>query len=133
MSEPAGAPAYVLDASALLAVLHAEPGAETVGGLVASSAISAVNWCEVFGKLRAVGVDGDALAEGVAETGVEIVAFDADHARLAGELHLSTKDAGLSLADRACLALAAKLDVPALTADRAWTSLEVGVEVRCIR
>lgn len=104
-----------------------------VGEWIASSALSAVNWCEVFGKLRAFGVDGDALAGGVAETGVEIVAFDADHARLAGELYLSTKDAGLSLADRACLALAAKLDVPALTADRAWTSLDVGVEVRCIR
>lgn len=133
MSEPAGASAYVLDASALLALLHAEPGAELVGQRVASSAISAVNWCEVVGKLRAVGVDGDALADGVAETGVEIVAFDADHARLAGELVLSTKDVGLSLADRACLALAMQLGAPAVTADRAWTSLEVGVEVLCIR
>jgi PIN domain nuclease of toxin-antitoxin system len=134
VSEPAGAPpAYVLDASALLALLHAEPGAEAVGKLVACSAISAVNWCEVFGKLRAVGVDGDALAEGVAETGIEIVAFDEDQARLAGELHRSTKDAGLSLADRACLALATHLGVPAVTADKAWTSLDVRVEVRCIR
>lgn len=124
---------YVLDASALLALLHAEPGAEAVGELVGSSAISAVNWCEVFGTLRAVGVDGDALAEGVAETGIEIVAFDADHARLAGELYLSTKDAGLSLADRACFALAAQLGVPAVTADTAWVSLDVGIEVRCIR
>ncbi len=133
MSEPAGAPAYVLDASALLALLHAEPGAEMVGQWVASSAISAVNWCEVVGKLRAVGVDGDALADGVAETGVEIVAFDAEHAWLAGELVLSTKDVGLSLADRACLALAMQRGAPAVTADRAWTSLEVGVEVICIR
>lgn len=123
----------MLDASALLALLQAEPGADAVGELMPSAAISAVNWCEVFGKLRAVGIDGDALVAGVAETGLEIVAFAADDARLAGELYRSTRDAGLSLADRACLALATVRDVPAVTADRMWADLDVGVEVRCIR
>lgn len=123
----------MLDASALLALLQAEPGADAVGELMPSAAISAVNWCEVFGKLRAVGIDGDALVAGVAETGLEIVAFAADDARLAGELYRSTRDAGLSLADRACLALATVRDVPAVTADRTWADLDVGVEVRCIR
>lgn len=133
MTEPPPARAYVLDASALLALLHAEPGAAQVGEYVASAAISAVNWCEVVGKLRVAGVDGDALADGMSATGVEIVPFDADHARLAGELLLLTREAGLSLADRACLTLARQLGVPAITADRAWTSLELDVDVHCVR
>lgn len=123
----------VLDASAVLALVNAEPGADVVAGLTARAAISSVNWCEVYGKLRAVGVDGDALAGEIAETGIVVVPFDDDDARGAGELLLSKREAGLSLADRACLALAQRLGVPAVTADRNWAGLDVGVEVTCIR
>ena len=67
------------------------------------------------------------------DTGVAIRPFHASDARTAGELVLTTRRAGLSLADRACLALATRLGVPAVTADRAWLELDVGVEIVCIR
>jgi ribonuclease VapC len=70
---------------------------------------------------------------GFCVTGIEVVPFDADDARAAGELSLVTRDAGLSLGDRACLALARRLDVPAVTADRAWLNVDAGVDVVCVR
>ena len=126
-------PAWVIDASALLALLNQEPGADAVEEHLDAAAISAVNWCETYEKLRQAGVDGGALVTGFAETGIEVWSFDAEDARLAGELAVLTREAGLSLADRACLALAARLRVPAVTADRAWLSLDIGVEVIGIR
>jgi ribonuclease VapC len=121
----------VLDASALLALLNSERGADVVAAHLYAAVVSAVNWSETYGALRRAGVDGDALAEGFAETGIEVVPFDADDARAAGEL--VTRDAGLSLGDRACLALARRLDVPAVTADRAWLNVDAGVDVVCVR
>lgn len=87
----------------------------------------------MYGKLRALGVDGDMLATEIAETGIVILPFDDHDARAAGELLLPTREVGLSLADRACLALAQRLGVPAVTADHAWASLDLGVQVTCIR
>lgn len=128
-----GSPAFVLDASALMALLNVEPGAEAVNQFAPSAAISAVNWCETYGKLRAAGVDAGSLTANMQETGIAILPFDEIDARAAGELAPATKHAGLSLADRACLALAARLRVPAVTADRAWPNLDVGVEILCVR
>jgi ribonuclease VapC len=128
-----GAAECVVDASALLALLNGETGASEVAERISSSTISAVNWCETYGKLRRAGVDGDELVSGLADTGITIAPFDADDARIAGELDAIGKEAGLSLADRACLALARRLSVPALTADRAWMTVDVGVEIVCIR
>ncbi len=65
--------------------------------------------------------------------GIEVEAFDADAADETGALWTATRDTGLSLADRACLAVARSLELPAVTADRAWLELDVGVDVRCIR
>lgn len=65
--------------------------------------------------------------------GIVIVPFDPGDAERTGDLHDSTRAAGLSLADRACLALAGRLGVPAVTADRAWADLDVGVEIVCVR
>ena len=126
-------PARVLDASALLALLNDEPGADRVAEHLDAAAISAVNWCETYGKLRQAGVGGDDLVAGFAETGIEIMPFEAQDACLAGELVSVSREAGLSLADRACLALAARLGVPAVTADRTWLELDIGVEVIGIR
>lgn len=123
----------VLDASALLALLNSEPGAEVVAAHVGDASISAVNWSEAYGKLRTRGVDGTALAAGMSETGIVVVPFDSDDALAAGELLPLTRRAGLSLADRSCLALAQRLGLPAVTADRAWTKLDVGVEIILIR
>jgi len=123
----------VIDASALLALLNQEHGADAVEEHLEAAAISAVNWCETYGKLRQAGVGGEGLVAGFEETGIAIWPFDAEDARLAGELAGPTREAGLSLADRACLALATRLGVPAVTADRAWLALDIGVEVIAIR
>ena len=123
----------VFDASALLALLNAEPGGDVADGFVGNAAISSVNWCEAYGKLRARGVEAAPLSAEMAETVIAVLQFDEDDARHAGELLMATRSVGLSLADRACLALAARLGVPAVTADRAWVDLDVGVEVVCIR
>lgn len=136
-SKPSLAPvaesALVFDASALLALLNEEPGAEVVQELVHRASISSVNWCEAFGRLRQAGVPHDALRDEMAETGVEVIAFERGDAEAAGDLLPRTRAHGLSLADRACLALASRLSVPAVTADRAWAELDVGVEIICIR
>lgn len=128
----AEAPA-VLDASALLALLNDERGADVVATHLAAAVISAVNWSETYAILRRSGVVGEELAAGFAETGIEIVPFSADDAEAAGELALATRAAGLSLGDRACLALALRLGATAITADRAWLKVKTGVRVICVR
>ena len=125
--------AFVLDASALMALLNVEPGAEAVEELATVAAISSINWCETYGKLRTAGVDAALLGANMLETGITILPFDETDARNTGELVAVTRGAGLSLADRACLSLASRLGVPAVTADRAWANLDLGVEVVCIR
>jgi ribonuclease VapC len=123
----------VLDASALLALLHAEPGAEAVEQAVDRAAISTVNWSEVCQRSLARNVDTNGLRAEVEAVGVEIVPFTAADAERAADLWFPTRRLGLSLGDRACLALASRLDRPALTADRSWIELDLGVEIQAIR
>lgn len=123
----------VLDASALLALAHGEPGAEHVAALVESSAISAVNWAEVVESRIGRG-HGPRIARAAAtQAGIKITPLDARQAELAAGLREPTRRHGLALADRCCLALALSLGAPALTADRAWAKLDVGVEIELIR
>lgn len=117
----------------MLALILEEPGAEAVEQVSEDAALSAVNWAEVWQVADAAGVRSDELRSRVIAYGVSIVTFDLDDAEHAGDLHRETRAKGLSLADRACLALAARLGVPAVTADRAWVDLDVGVEIVCIR
>jgi ribonuclease VapC len=123
----------VLDASALLALLHPEPGAETVEEAVDEAAMSTVNWSEVQQRWVARGVDARGLRTDVEALGLELVPFTADDAEYAAELWPRTRRLGLSLGDRACLALAYRLGLPALTADRSWLRVKLDVEVRPIR
>ncbi len=124
----------VLDASALLALLNQEEGSEQVGELVATGAIiSAVNLSEVAAKLSLVGMPEPLVQEAMDPLGLEIVPFDAEQAYRAALLAGPTRAVGLSLGDRACLALAAQVGLPAVTADRAWRRLELDVHVRVIR
>jgi len=123
----------VLDASALLALLHAEPGAAVVEEALEQAAISTVNWSEVYQRWVARGVDVGGLGADVEALGLEIVPFTVDDAERAAELWSPTRRLGLSLGDRACLGLARRLGLPALTADRAWLDLDLDVEVRAIR
>jgi PIN domain nuclease of toxin-antitoxin system len=125
---------YVLDASALLVLLKGEAGSERViEALMDGAAISAVNFSEVVAKLREGGMLEEAIHESLDSLELDIVEFDTEFAYQAGLLRPLTKSAGLSLGDRACLALAQNLNLPALTADRAWDSLSLGIRVQVIR
>lgn len=124
----------VLDASALLAFLNHEPGAQVVGESLPGAAISAVNLSEVIAKLVDQGTTETALRATLDSLGLTVYSFDTTLAYAAGLLRPSTRAFGLSLGDRACLALAEKLGLPAITADRAWLELPDFAElVRAIR
>lgn len=124
--------AYVLDASALLAMVHGERGGDAVAALLPASVVSSVNWSEVLQKAAAHGVSTEGMADDLRVLGLEISAFEADEAEEAARLW--TRGAQhLSLGDRACLATALRRRLPALTADRGWAELSLDVEVRSIR
>jgi PIN domain nuclease of toxin-antitoxin system len=123
----------VLDASAVLALAHREPGADRVAPHVDGACLSTVNWSEVARVCVTVGRKPASLREILADAGCVIVPFDADDAERAARLWPATRAAGLSLGDRACLALAERLGRTAVTADRAWVGLDVAVEVVCVR
>lgn len=131
--------APVLDASALLAHLRDEPGADVVAEAIASGAvISTVNLAEVFSRVADRGGDPAKLAAELTQSGlldgaITVEPFTSADAIDAGRLRPLTRDAGLSLGDRACLALARRLDAPALTADTDWQGVAHGVELRPIR
>jgi ribonuclease VapC len=123
----------VLDASAIIALAHGEPGADRVEPLVNGSFVSAVNWSEIARVCLATGRRPDALHGALTDAGCETVGFTVEDAELAARLWDETHLAGLSLADRACLALARRVRAAAVTADRAWVGLDVGVDVICVR
>ena len=123
----------VFDASAALALLQHEPGNDVVKRHVPGALMSAVNVAEVGTKLVERGMDKDRVRAAIATLGLEIVPFDEEAAYASAILHGRTRASGLSLGDRACLVLAKRLGLPALTPDRAWADLDVGVEVRLIR
>lgn len=123
----------VLDASALLALLHEEPGSQEVESVIPGAVISAVNLSEVVAKLSEAGMPEAAIQAAIASVELEIHVFDAALAHRAGLLRVATRHLGLSLGDRACLALGKHLSLPVLTTDRAWERVEVGVEVKVAR
>jgi PIN domain nuclease of toxin-antitoxin system len=125
--------AYVLDASALLCLLQEEPGAERVAGALPAAMIGAVNYSEVVGKLVESELD-EATVDGLIDTlQLKVVPFDQIQARLAGSLRATTRKLGLSLGDRACLALAAVEGATALTCERSWTKFEAPCKVETLR
>lgn len=125
----------VLDASAVLTLLYREPGHEVVAGLVDGAVISAVNWSEVVQKLAQRGMpDPGAVAAGLLALGAEVVAFGRADAETAAGLWPAGRARGLSLGDRACLAVARVVSAGfAVTADSAWADVAAGVEIRVIR
>lgn len=123
----------ILDASAFLAVAHAEPGAEKVRPVLRESVLSAVNLTEVLQTLVRKGMSLATAEEEVQRFVGGIAPFDQELASLAAGLESVTRPFGLSLGDRACLALGMRLRLPVLTADQAWAKLDVGVIVELIR
>lgn len=123
----------VLDASAVLAFLHDEPGGSEVGAVLQGSLVSTVNWAEVVQKALAHGVDIAGMQADFSDIGVTFVPFTTNQAELAAGIWLQNRSAGLSLADRACLALALDCQAPVFTADRAWHGLSLGIDIRLLR
>ncbi len=123
----------VLDASALLVLLNAEPGVEVVSQALPLGVMSAVNLSEVIAKLAEAGMPEAVARQAIGGLAVEVVSFDDEQAYMAGMLRPLTMHLGLSLGDRACLALARLLNSPALTTDRLWAQLDLGIEVEILR
>jgi PIN domain nuclease of toxin-antitoxin system len=128
--------AWVLDASALLAYLWQEPGHETVAQRIEQSTVmmSSVNLSEVLSRAADKGMSPSAMAALQAALPFEIIPFDKAQAQTAASLRPPTQALGLSLGDRACLALAIERQAVALTADRVWQELEIeGLAVELLR
>ncbi|WP_407523847.1 type II toxin-antitoxin system VapC family toxin [Methylobacterium oryzisoli] len=125
----------VLDASAVLALLFDEPGADQVRAHVAEGLIGVANLAETLAKLVDRGLPPAEAAQAVTILGMQIVPFTDAQARTSAALRPATRAAGLSLGDRACLALALERGLPAVTAERRWSEIAeaVGVTVEVIR
>ena len=123
----------VLDASAVLALLHDEPGASEVAPWIAEGVMSAVNLAEVVGKLLEAGMPEQPAIRAIEGLALDVAAFDAAMAIRAGALRPSTRSLGLSLADRICLATAHELELPVITADRARREFDVGIPIHLVR
>jgi ribonuclease VapC len=124
---------YALDASALLCLLLEERGAEKVLAALPGCVISAVNLSEVVAKLSDHGGEADAIEAALTSLDLDVIAFDREQARLAGLLRAQTRKLGLSLGDRACLALGVVRNVAVLTCDATWTKLDIGCVVELAR
>lgn len=123
----------IVDASALLTFLLAEEGSDAVAGRLRHAAMSAVNYTETLTRSLDRGKQLGAAAADIARLQLSVVPFDAEQATVAASLRAATRHLGLSLGDRACLALAISRRLPVLTADRAWAGLHLQVEIQVIR
>jgi PIN domain nuclease of toxin-antitoxin system len=124
---------YVLDASALLALLNGEPGSEQVAAVLTEAVISSVNLSEVIARLADAGRSRTEISEFLEALELEVASFDTEMAYRAGMLRPLTRHLGLSLGDRTCLALGEFLRLPVMTADRAWGELDIEIEVQIVR
>jgi ribonuclease VapC len=124
----------ILDASAVLALIHDEPGAELVANAMAESMIGTPNLAEVISKLVDAQINPADVRQLLVAAGVIIEPLTTDDAELAGALRSVKGGRQLSLGDRCCLALTIR-SAPAIvmTADRAWQKLDLPIEVRLIR
>ncbi len=125
----------VLDASALLAYLFDEPGAEIVAKLLdaGNALVSSVNYAETVSKLIDRKMPEEVVKITMENLGLEVVSYDEQQALLTGFFRKSCLSYGLSLGDRACFALARVNNFPVLTADRVWKEVSLGIEVSLIR
>jgi ribonuclease VapC len=124
----------VLDASAIIAVINAESGTEKLTAQLLARAVgSTVNLAEVQTKLLSRGWTSEQAWEDATSPVRDVLPFDEEQARIAGDLSIQTRPVGLSLGDRACLALGISLKAPVYTAEKAWKKLKLGVKVHVIR
>jgi ribonuclease VapC len=126
----------VLDTSALLALLNDEPGAENLppeSEMLSRAVMSTVNLAEAHGKLISNGIASDHAWDAVTAPIRDIFVLNEEQAKLVGALVPQTRILGLSLGDRACLALGITLNAPVYTADRLWAKLDLGLTIQIIR
>lgn len=123
----------VIDASAVIAILQGEPGADTALDLARGASFSAVNLAETLAKVSDHGVNVDDALSLIDDLRLEIVPFDRQQAAVAASLRPPTRYLNVSQADRACLALAMVRRLPVLTGDRDWSTLAIGVETILFR
>jgi PIN domain nuclease of toxin-antitoxin system len=123
----------VLDASALIAFLRNEPGAAKVAEVLDRSCISAVNLAETCSKMIEFGKELEAVAFQIERLQIPVVPFDGEQAKIAASLWRRTRAVGMSLGDRACLALALKTSLPAFTTEGEWLKCSLGAKVVKIR
>ncbi len=124
---------HVLDSSAMLCVIFQETGIEDVARRLDGALVSAVNVTEVFSKLQDRGMPDDSIEKILAGFKLTVVAFDEHLARMAGRLRNAKRGKGLSLGDRACLALAIARGAIAVTTDQAWQEVNCGARVLLVR
>jgi PIN domain nuclease of toxin-antitoxin system len=123
----------VLDSSAVLAHLRGEPGADLVQPKLQTGLVCAVNLAEIAGRLSDWGQSSDEVSTVIGLLALTVRPFDESLAFRAGALRSRTRSLGLSLGDRACLAMAEQEGLPVMTADRAWATLDLAVTVQLIR
>jgi PIN domain nuclease of toxin-antitoxin system len=124
----------VLDASAVLALIHEEPGADVVAEALPGAYLGTANLAEVVGKLVDVGVDATRVRDLLSAAGVRIEPLLTEDAELAGAMRALKGGQALSLGDRCCLALTVRSVPPeVLTAHRAWADLDLPIQVRLLR
>jgi PIN domain nuclease of toxin-antitoxin system len=123
----------VLDASAILAVLNGEPGYDAVIPVLATAVVSTVNIAEVIGKLIDRGGSLEDAMDALGAIDLDITDYDLDLAQRTASLRTETANRSLSLGDRACLALAEREGLPALTSDQRWSSAVTSVDIQFIR
>lgn len=124
---------FSLDSSVLLAYVFNEKGADESYKYFHDSIISSVIFCEFVSVMIEKGFDAKEAEEFVDSFDIEIIDFNAEQAVMAAELRAKTKPKSLSLGDRACLALAVVKKIPVVTADKIWSKLDIGVDIKLIR
>jgi PIN domain nuclease of toxin-antitoxin system len=124
---------YVYDSSALLAIILGEPGADIANANIANAMVSSVNLAEIFSRAEDKGIPVDKTEQFLVGKGVQFVDFDAKLARTVGTLRAKSRSRGLSIGDRACIALALRERATIITADRVWAELDLPCPIELIR
>ncbi|MGB3917479.1 MAG: type II toxin-antitoxin system VapC family toxin [Thiothrix litoralis] len=123
----------ILDASALLALLQGEPGADKVQAVLHQATINTVNWSEVIQKLSVHDPDAADIRPEMELTGLKIMPFTVEQAEICASLWVKSKPFGLSLADRACIAMGIDRKMPVMTTDKIWQEMELPINIHVIR